>query len=165
MQPPPNLKSKNLNLIYKNISKSPIRGGHENCKGRAERLVLISQTLDFIFKVLSKLSFRCFDWNPPDPCCVLKWITYEVLSCGFTVHFLTWKSFHTHCRTFMLLLNSVVVDASNSCNQACDGFLMRGSVWQVKCSYRSYFSWLLFLLSTLFLLTSVSIRRSFHLTT
>ena len=53
-----------------------------------------------------------------------------------------------------------LVDArSSSCNGACDGFLMWGSVWQVKCSYRSSFSWLALLVSTLFLLTSVSISR------
>ena len=153
MQPPPNLKSKNLNLIYKNISKSPIRGGHENCKGRAERLVLISQTLDLTFKVLGGKMQRLHVIN--DLWSLLIWVPSPFLDLQIFPH--TLQDFY--------VLDSLVVDASNSCNRACDGFLMRGSVWQVKCSYRSYFSWLLFLLSTLFLLTSVSIRRSFHLTT
>ena len=63
--------------------------------------------------------------------------------------------FHVY-ETFFCVM--CLVDASSSCNRACDGFLMRGSVWQVKCSYRFYFSWLALPVSTLFLLTSVSIR-------
>ena len=98
-------------------------------RAEQEKIFLISHTLDFIFKVFcGKICRGCMHVCIP---------------------------FHVY-ETFFCVM--CLVDASSSCNRACDGFLMRGSVWQVKCSYRFYFSWLALPVSTLFLLTSVSIR-------
>ena len=126
---PPNLKSKNLNLIYKNISKGPI--------------------IEKIGKLQDRN--RKFAWRIQTPTKANTWKIWFWLQCttfhqfvivcpSFSKIFALRKYVQSKRRTLTKLYMFITkseMDTSSGCRERCDGFLMRGSVWQVKCSYRS----------------------------